>query len=359
MSCSLGGSMPPNMQSGPHIVLTVAAFLVLTTALPTAQPTSADPLEIARILAARYPAQPIMSYIPALAWSSQLRLSVITGDTKWRDKAMKDMEPFLNGTTPVRTQPYRLTSLAGVLAFLDAMVIAREGRAQKPAAETAALMVSLMPPHEIRYLTGWTDDMFMVSSVISRAAFAAHGEALERLLVGYAGRLQRPDGLIAHAESAPYAWGRGNGFALLGLTEALTHYPPSWTGRPLVLEIYRRHLAAMAKHQSDDGSWRQVVDDPTSYRELTVTAMTTAAIARGIGREWIDRETYEPIMNRGWQAVAARVSADGTVRDVCSGTGAGPTKEYYLNRPIVNGADDRGGAMALLAAIELAELRRR
>ena len=35
-------------------------------------------------------------------------------------------------------------------------------------------------------------------------------------------------------------------------------------------------------------------------------------------------------MNRGWQAVAARVNADGTVKDVCSGTGAGPTKEYYL-----------------------------
>jgi hypothetical protein len=29
-----------------------------------------------------------------------------------------------------------------------------------------------------------------------------------------------------------------------------------------------------------------------------------------------------------------------------------------LNRPVVNGADDRGGAMALLAAIEVAMLRR-
>ncbi len=41
------------------------------------------------------------------------------------------------------------------------------------------------------------------------------------------------------------------------------------------------------------------------------------------------------------------------VADVCSGTGAGPTREYYLNRPVVNGADDRGGAMALLAALEM------
>ena len=125
-----------------------------------------------------------------------------------------------------------------------------------------------------------------------------------------------------------------------------------------MLEIYRRQVAALATHQSDDGSWRQVVDEPTSYRELTVTAMTVAALARGVALGWIDRAAYEPIVNRGWQAVAARVHADGTVKDVCSGTGAGPTKEYYLNRPVVNGADDRGGAMALLAALEMAMLRK-
>jgi rhamnogalacturonyl hydrolase YesR len=86
--------------------------------------------------------------------------------------------------------------------------------------------------------------------------------------------------------------------------------------------------------------------------------LAEAALARGIARSWIDRRTYEPIVNRGWQAVADRVNADGTVKDVCSSTGAGATKEHYLNRPVVNGADDRGGAMALLAAIEVAALRR-
>ena len=149
-----------------------------------------------------------------------------------------------------------------------------------------------------------------------------------------------------------------NGFALLGVTEALTHLPATWSDRNRVLEIYRKHVTALAKLQSDDGSWRQVVDEPASYRELTVTAMTTAAMARGIRLGWIDRATYEPIVNRGWIAVAARVNPDGTVRDVCSGTGAQATKEYYLNRPVVNGADDRGGAMALMAVIEMETLRR-
>ena len=198
----------------------------------------------------------------------------------------------------------------------------------------------------------------MASSLLSRVDSGKHAGVVGALLTTYAQKMQRPDGLFIHALDGPHAWGRGNGFALLGVTEALTHLPAGWADRPRVLEIYRKHVKALAAHQSDDGSWRQVVDEPASYRELTVTAMTVAALARGVALGWIDRATYQPVIDRGWQAVTARVMDDGTVRDVCSGTGSGPTKEYYLNRPVVNGADDRGGAMALLAAIEVATLRR-
>ena len=293
-----------------------------------------------------------MSYIPALSWSGQLRLAQITREPKWRDKAMKDMQAFTGGQTPAIAEPYRLTSLAGALAFAEA----DEEAARTLAAKVADFMMPEELDGSVKFATGWTDDMFMASAVLSRNATPRRAAAARRILLAYADKLQREDGLFIHAEKGPHAWGRGNGFALLGVTEALTHLPPDLQGRENLLAIYRRHLAALVKHQSDDGSWRQVVDEPTSYRELTVTAMTVAAIARGIARGWIDRKTYEPVMNRGWQAVAARVNADGTVKDVCSGTGAGPTKEYYLNRPVVNGADDRGGAMALLAAIEIASV---
>lgn len=79
-------------------VLTVG---VLTTPVPAQAPgmDPADPLRITRVLAARYPAQPIMSYIPALSWSGSLRLSALTGEPQWRDKAMKDMQPFISGET--------------------------------------------------------------------------------------------------------------------------------------------------------------------------------------------------------------------------------------------------------------------
>ena len=207
-----------------------------------------------------------------------------------------------------------------------------------------------------RFATYWTDDMFMMGSVLSRAGNAAWSRS-STMLTTWANKLQRPDGLFVHAQ---------DGSARLGTRQWLRsarrhgspHSPPASGSTPALLNIYRTHVAALAKHQSDDGSWRQVIDEPTSYRELTATAMIVAGLSRGVARGWIDRATYQPIIDRGWNAVAARVMADGTVRDVCSGTGAGPTKEYYLNRPVVNGADDRGGAMALLAAIEVETLRR-
>ena len=52
---------------------------------------------------------------------------------------------------------------------------------------------------------------------------------------------------------------------------------------------------------------------------------------------------------------SARVSPTGELVDVCTrhGRGKNATREYYLNRPALFGPDDRGGAMALTAALEM------
>jgi hypothetical protein len=333
------------------------AIALATVIAPAAQAPVRDrkPFDIARTLAARYPDAPIMSYIPALSWSSALRLSDLTGEATWKEKALAQMRPFISGEKPAIAEPYLLTSLAGHLALFDAGDV-------DLARKAADFILPASPTDSIKYARGWTDDMFMATSILARVASRStddrYARAVGRLLTSYAAKLQRPDGLFIHAADGPHAWGRGNGFALLGTVEALTYLPDNWPDRSRVLEIYRKHVAALVKQQSDDGSWRQVVDEPDSYHELTVTAMTVAAMARGVRRGWLDVASLA-VIDRGWKAVVDRVNDDGTVRDVCSGTGAGPTKEYYMNRPVVNGADDRGGAMALLAALEVEQLGRK
>ena len=204
--------------------------------------------------------------------------------------------------------------------------------------------------------------MFMAVSVLARVAARTKGDdryaaAAGRLLTTYAEQLQRPDGIFIHAKEGPHAWGRGNGFAAFGLMEALTYLPAASPDRARVLQSYQSLMKGLIGHQAPDGMWRQVVDEPGSYREFTVTAMVVTAMARGVRLGWLDA-SYRPIVTRAWQGLLARIAEDGSLMDVCTGTGSGPTKQYYLDRAGVTGADDRGGAMGLTAALEIEELNR-
>jgi len=341
-------------------VRTAATVVASAAILIHAQPASdLQPLDVARIVVERYPIEVSMRYVPALIWSGALRLTALTAEARWRDKARREMQPFIAGEKTAIESPLRLPSVAGHLAVSDL------GAAGDDAAAALARKAadSILPPSRseiVSAATGWTDDMFMATSVLARVAARSgddrYAQAAGRLLTEYAGKLQRADGLFVHAIDGPHAWGRGNGFAALGVVDALTYLPAAWPQRPAVLGIYRRHMSALLKHQADDGAWRQVIDEPAAYRELTVTAMTVAAMARGVRLGWLDR-TFVPAIERGWGAVRARVAKDGALRDVCPSTGAGATKDHYLTRPAINGADDRGAAMVLLAALEVHEFR--
>ena len=102
---------------------------------------------------------------------------------------------------------------------------------------------------------------------------ARYFDLMTTTLTHYIERLQRPSGLFVHAVDAPHAWGRGNGFAALGLMEALTYLPAGHPKRPAILAAYRKQMAALLPLQSPEGTWRQIADHPESYREVTATAM--------------------------------------------------------------------------------------
>src|SRR5262245_13779623 len=313
-----------------------------------------DPIEMARVLAARYPETPSISYIPAVAWVNTLRLAAITGDASLRARVLDHVRPWLVDGRKLFGDRIQLTAIAGTIVFADmpdpaAIALADEG---------ARLAAAEKTPGLAQYGGGWTDDMFMAASVLARTGRrpGRHQDfdVAARLLTAYAARLQREDGLFNHAVDGPAAWGRGNGFAAMGLTEVLTAMPADHPQRSAILAIYRRQMAAARAQQAPDGMWREVIDEPGAYREETATAMLLTAMARGIRLSWIDG-SYRPAVERAWRALSAHVRDDGAVIDVCASTGGGPTRQYYLERPAITGADDRGGAMALLAAMEMQE----
>jgi hypothetical protein len=204
-------------------LLVVLTLSVATTALapsgrrlqsaapPNLQAPERSPLDIARVLAARYPAQPIMSYIPALSWSGSFRLAALTGEDRWKEKPRREMQPFLSGATPAIAEPYQLASLAGHLAFADADTLDGNAAAAALAQKAADFILPQSAGEVVRFPRKWTDDMFMATSVLARVGAATrdpkYGAAAGRLLTSYAESLQRPDGIFIHALEGPYAWG--------------------------------------------------------------------------------------------------------------------------------------------------------
>jgi unsaturated rhamnogalacturonyl hydrolase len=314
------------------------------------------PLEIAKLLAPRYPAVPSISYIPALAWIKTLELSARTGDQALRAKVLAQVQPWLAGEKPLLGDRIQLTTVAGTLVFAElAKADGGNEAARKLALEGADAALKEKAGGIPQYGQGWTDDMFMASAILARtSSMPGRSGDLDRaaqLLIAYAGRLQQADGIFNHATDGPAAWGRGNGFAAFGLMETLTAMPSTHSSRAALLAIFQKQMKGLAAWQAPDGMWREIIDRPGAYREETATAMILTAMARGVRLGWLDR-SFAAAVDRAWHALAAHVTADGDLVDVCTGTGAGPTPRYYFDRPAIEGPDDRGGAMALVAAME-------
>jgi rhamnogalacturonyl hydrolase YesR len=319
-----------------------------------------DPLAIARVLAGRYPQTPSVSYIPSVAWMSTLRLSEVAKDEALKQKVLTETRPWTSGERPLFGERPSLTAAAGTLIYAE-LASRGEDAARALAVQGAEAVSRVAPTGYAQYGQGWTDDMFMMASILARSGqMAGRGADLDhlaRMLISYAGRLQREDGIFVHFTDGRIAWGRGNGFAALGLTEALTSLDASHPSRGQVLDIYRRHMNAMMSMQAPDGMWRQVVDEPGAYREQSVTAMTLTSMARGVRLGWIDGRTYRPAIERAWRALAAHITESGAIVDICTSTGSQATLRQYLDRAAISGFDDRGGGMGLLASMEMFALK--
>jgi len=308
--------------------------------------------ELARIYGHEF-TQP--NYIGAVALVSRLRLGE-------RDDVARLLAPYLEGAQDSFARPSQ-SSLASHLLFFEYARRSGDDRAKALVLRAAASgftengeLRDFMPLHG-----GWSDSLFMDIPILAMAGsltgerryfdMAARHHAFMQQIV------RRPDGLYRHQMSAEAAWGRGNAFPALGLALTLSEFPKDHPDYPRLLESYRRHMAALARFQDENGMWRNVIDRPGAYPEYSATAMIATAMVRGVRNGWIDRATYEPLIDKAWKAILGRTSADGLLVDVCESTGTrGLTDLDYLRRTAILGRDDRGGGMAMFFATELAGL---
>lgn len=315
-------------------------------------------LEVARILASVYGYQldPV-NYTQGVGISGRLQLYELsnTGESP-APGIVQLVEPYVSGSTPMFGERAGGANLAGLIwgrelsaatgdpRYADLIVTAAD-RYQSGVGDGAP------PPCDPDFRT---EDMFMAGAMLGRAfeitSKTRYLDLLARFITG--GGIQQESGLFWHCRPAHFYWGRGNGFAAMGLTETLTYLPENYPGRDTVAAMYRKLLDGLIKIQHPSGMLSQVLDVPGSYQELTATCMLGYSLARGLRRGWLG-PSYQTPLDLAWRGVSQRVDDKGNIVDGCISTGVQTTVDEYLDRPAIFGFDDRSGGMALWFALEM------
>lgn len=204
----------------------------------------------------------------------------------------------------------------------------------------------------------WIDDMYMIG-IIQKKAYQVTGDPvyLERAALqmdDYLQKLQQPNGLFYHGPDAPFFWGRGNGWMAVALAELIIVLPGDNPHYESIRSSYRQMMESLVGYQSDEGMWRQLVDQEDSWEELSGTAMFGYAIKLGVDAELLTDSKFTEAYQKAWIALADRINTEGKLTGICVGTGQSDNIQYYLDRPTVDG-DLHGQAPLLWFAHRLLE----
>lgn len=304
-------------------------------------------LEVAQSLSRKYgQALPQVTYIPALALWGRLWLAEIQEQAGVREEIAKLVE------AAPRPSEWSGPVVAGHL--IHAVLGDRERVLQ---AAALGLDENGEPRPHLENSGGMSDSVFMDCPLLTAAGRLTEEDRFFTAAANHLFFMEdtclREDGLYNHSQKCQAAWGRGNGFPAMGLALVLTEFSATHPDHPSVTASFTEHLTALAKHQDAGGMWHQVIDRPDSYAEFTCTCMIGFAAQRGVRLDILEKSVFQPLADRAWTAIRRRIHLDGeTVEGVCPSTGALPTLEDYLKRPAHQGRDDRGGAMALMFAVE-------
>ena len=127
-------------------------------------------------------------------------------------------------------------------------------------------------------------------------------------------------------------WCRGNSWFTVGILEYLEFFGGTLNAgvKQLIIDTYKGQVSKLKELQDEGGLWHTVLDDPTSYVEVSGSAAITAGILKGVRLGILD-DSYLQCANKAIVAILDNVAEDGTVLNVSGGTGMGYNKDHYKN----------------------------
>lgn len=146
-------------------------------------------------------------------------------------------------------------------------------------------------------------------------------------------------------------WARGNAWVTIAIPEfiEMLDLPPVDALRMFLTETLLAQVKALVPLQTENGMWRTLLDDPTSYEEAAATAGFAYGILKGVRLGLLPAE-YEAVGRRAALAVRRHINAEGELTQVSFGTPVFTTLQEYKDIPLTS--MPFGQAMALLALVE-------
>ncbi len=220
-------------------------------------------------------------------------------------------------------------------------------------------------PHE---MTLWADDLYMSVPFLARMGkFSGDkkywGDAILQVKNFTKYLWDEKEDLYYHCyytdvkQNGVAHWGRCNGWVMMAMVQLLNILPEDYPGREEIIKDLERQILGIAKYQSAEGLWHQVLDKSDSYLESSCSAMFTYCIARAVNQKWID-ERYGSIAIKGWEGLKEyKIQLDGQVKDICIGTGIEDNLVFYYERPAR--LNEKHGLGAVIdAGIEVIKLKK-
>jgi rhamnogalacturonyl hydrolase YesR len=205
----------------------------------------------------------------------------------------------------------------------------------------------------------WVDNMHLTGPFLARLG-AVTGDPrwfdlAGDLLLTHARVLQDDaSGLFSHGfndatgEANRVFWGRGQGWALLGLTDTLAWLPPDHGARPEIGERLGALIDALASAETEPGRWRTVVDHPETYVESSVGAFVALGVGEALARGQVTAR-QQAMADRARDHLAVFFNATGEFTGTSDATPVGADAAHYGARPL--GVFAWGQAPALLALL--------
>ncbi len=191
----------------------------------------------------------------------------------------------------------------------------------------------------------WDDTLFMVGLFL-----AAYGEAsgrrelvdeAERQFLIHAHYLSDPaTGLWFHGWTfdgmhnfARARWARGNAWITAGILDLFDLATISASVKAYLTALVEAQANALLGCQAPSGAWRTLLDDPSSYEEISATAGIGYGLLKG-ARLGLGGAAWERAGLRALDAVLHNIDAGGTVLNVSYGTRMGHDLQFYRDIPI-------------------------